>query len=212
MLETLDTLSRWLEAHRPHTARSLRPGLDHDQLAAVGDALGFPLSAPLRSLWRWHDGQDLTPEGGTLVYNLTLLPTAEVVRAVRLQRELFPKDTEWWGTRWVPLLTNGAGDYLCLDLAAEAPIARRAVPPRRGQVVQFWHDSGERAVLAPDLETFLRALLDAWQRCAWRAGNTGYQPASEAAWSQHLAVLAEHMPGYPVRYQVTEPHYRRGRR
>jgi cell wall assembly regulator SMI1 len=58
---------------------------------------------------------------------------------------------EWWHPGWLPVASNGGGDYLCVDLApAEGGVA--------GQVVHFSHESGERPRLASSFAELLAML------------------------------------------------------
>jgi cell wall assembly regulator SMI1 len=53
--------------------------------------------------------------------------------------ELVRKD--WWHPAWIPLTDSGSGDHHCLDMA---PGPRGT----RGQIIEVWHDNGERPVYA----------------------------------------------------------------
>lgn len=64
---------------------------------------------------------------------------------------------DWYNRRWLPVASDGEGNYFCVDLD---PAEGGTV----GQIIAFRHDSPERWVVAPDLPTFLATHLDveAW--------------------------------------------------
>ena len=62
------------------------------------------------------------------------------------------EDPRWWRRSWVPFLENGAGDHLCVDLAAEDG----GTP---GQVLMCYHDWERRPVRSPSLEAWLADLV-----------------------------------------------------
>ena len=57
-----------------------------------------------------------------------------------------------WRRSWVPFLENGAGDHLCVDLAAEDG----GTP---GQVLMFYHDCDDRPIRSTSLEAWLADLV-----------------------------------------------------
>ena len=61
--------------------------------------------------------------------------------------------SDFWQRGWVPFADNGAGDYLCVDLA---PAAGGTV----GQIIVHGHETGRHHVLAASLGEYLTALAD----------------------------------------------------
>ena len=66
------------------------------------------------------------------------------------------EDPKWWRRGWVPFLSNGGGDHLCLDLTAEDGGAP-------GQLLTFYHDWENRAVEYPHLEAWLTELVESME-------------------------------------------------
>lgn len=60
-------------------------------------------------------------------------------------------DRSWWRRGWVPFLSNGAGDHLCLDVDAEGGGSP-------GQLVAFWHDWERRSIEHSSIESWLASL------------------------------------------------------
>jgi len=197
--DALDRLDGWLSAQRPDFYAALRPGLSAEALSDLSDTFGMPISAPLRSLWRWRDGQ-AGLGAGTFFFNRTLMSAGESAAASRMLREMFARSPTWWGPQWVPIITNGAGDYICVDQQGGQRLGRGQTS-RRGQIIEHWHDSSDRAILAPDLWSWLAAMLDSFAEGPWQTRDGAFDlPLGEAAWKEHRARLREQLPGYPIRF------------
>jgi cell wall assembly regulator SMI1 len=113
---------------------------------AVEAHLGRPLPAEFKSLLALHDGQRAA---GPLPWELA--PLHERLMTWKwLNRGGFPR--EWWSPDWFPILSNGSGDYLVLDLSQDpAPL------------IEYRHDSPFRPVLASSLSAWILQVQDALQ-------------------------------------------------
>ena len=83
-------------------------------------------------LYQWRNGQRLDCFA-SLEYNRMFMPLEDAASTKRLLDGMIGKDFErpnWWRKEWVPFLSNGGGDYLCLDLST----ADGDIPP---QVITF---------------------------------------------------------------------------
>jgi cell wall assembly regulator SMI1 len=65
-------------------------------------------------------------------------------------------DPQWWRRSWVPFLENGAGDHVCLDLAAEGGGAP-------GQLLTFYHDTDRRPIRFRSMEAWLGDLVESME-------------------------------------------------
>ena len=61
------------------------------------------------------------------------------------------EDERWWRRGWIPFLSNGGGDHLCLDTDGEGG-------GKPGQLIAFWHDWEDRAVEWPTFDAWLGQL------------------------------------------------------
>ncbi|WP_343689184.1 SMI1/KNR4 family protein [Chitinophaga sp.] len=84
-----------------------------------------------------------------------------------------------WHETWMPIFSNGSGDFICYDLAG-------SFDGQPGQLIEYWHADNDRNIIAGDLTSFLGALVDLY---------TMYDPSDEF-------VQVEDLPGYPVRHIV----------
>jgi cell wall assembly regulator SMI1 len=116
------------------------PALKEDVALLEAD-LGRALPAELKSLLSLHDGQRAA---GPLLWELA--PICERMMTWQwLRRSGHP--VEWWNPDWFPVLSNGSGDYLVLDLSKPEP-----------PLIEYRHDAEERRVIAPSLSSWIEEL------------------------------------------------------
>lgn len=68
---------------------------------------------------------------------------------------------QWWCPGWIPIATNGGGDFICVDL-------NPTYPGTRGQLVVVAHEVAERPLLSTSLGEFAKQLLNAYENSAFR--------------------------------------------
>jgi cell wall assembly regulator SMI1 len=149
-MERWHTLRAWWEAGAADGLDALRAPASAEAVDAAQRVMGVELPADYRAWLLAHDGA----EHG--LFSEEVLSIAGVVSTWRLFGELFADDHDasveadpgvrpvWWHSKWIPITSDGAGNHLCLDLEpAPGGVA--------GQLVRFWHDSGERMIEAPNL-------------------------------------------------------------
>lgn len=100
----------------------------------------------LAVLWSWHDGQK-TGRSLNTEDNRSLLSIED---AIETWQFLEDEAEVPWDARWIPLLTNGAGDYLMYS----------TVPETRGALIGYWHDDDDREVEYDDLLLWAQEVLD----------------------------------------------------
>lgn len=60
---------------------------------------------------------------------------------------------QWWAPGWIPIASDGGGDFLCLDLTP-------APGGSHGQIITLNHEHGKREILAPCFTDFLQKISD----------------------------------------------------
>src|SRR4051795_4997130 len=150
----IEQLERHLIATRPGYLGCLQPGVSEAALDAFQERFSLRLPEDFRCLYRWRNGQAI---GCTesLHGNRMFCPLEEVADTKALLDGMVGEDFEdprWWRLGWVPFLSNGGGDYLCLDVAAEDGGSQ-------GQLIAFWHDWERRKVEFPSIEAWLAAMV-----------------------------------------------------
>lgn len=144
--DTLKRLDAWLQAHRPDYWRNLLPGATLAELAALRKSLKMPLPRDLRGLLAWHNGQKLdSPARFEQDWFLMSGP-----RIVAAKRELDAvAESKGWSKRWIPVLDDDAGDFLCLDTSKP-----------KSPVRAFWLGQSDHRIVAPSLATWLKRLVN----------------------------------------------------
>lgn len=157
-----------VRSRAPALLPRLLPPASPQTLQKLEAAVGAELPESMLAVYLVHDGIGVPAVVESRSRACELLPLAEVVEHWRslgglsdegrfddrvVERVRGPVKPEWYDRRWLPVASDGAGNYFCVDLdPAEGGIA--------GQIVAFRHDSAERWVEAPDLATFLATHLD----------------------------------------------------
>jgi len=151
-------LDRWLATNRPDYYSHLLPGVTDEQLQTFESRFSLNLPGAFRELYRWRNGHDMH-RSESLVHNLMFSQLEDIVYHKELMDGMIGfdfEDPKWWRRSWVPFLENGAGDHLCLDLAAEDG-------GNPGQVMMFYHDWEKRPIHSPSLEAWLADLVQSME-------------------------------------------------
>ena len=144
--KTLARLDAAIKAVDAPLAKALRPGAKPVALAKLGKVVGV-LPPELTRWFAWHDGQ--TRGGISPSTNEQLLSTTAAADAFRF---LTDEGTKFAAT-WVPIMTNGAGDYIVYDR-------------KTGALVHYWHDDAERPKAAPSLDHWVLDVAKGWEGVA----------------------------------------------
>ncbi len=161
----------WLDTNAPDAADRLQPAASEAQIQMLEAALGMTLPSDLRAFLEIHNGGDDTgifPSSDSFdMLGFSPLATEEIVDAWRMLKELVDGGefgdrtsdadpgirSDWWCTSWIPIASNGGGDFQCVDLSpTDSGTA--------GQIIGAWHDDNERQLIAPSLADYLRMLAD----------------------------------------------------
>ncbi len=169
LLARLDTL---LHTQRPAYHAQLNPPATAADFAAFAATTGRPLPPLLQQWFGWHNGQRPSCSEN-LTENYMFVPLDEMAETQRINQELLDAGEfvpNWWRRDWWPLLHNGGGDHLCLDL--EGTFTGRA-----GQMLTHWHDWEVRTVVFPSFVAWLKALVAAYEAGASEAPTDLTLPA-----------------------------------
>jgi cell wall assembly regulator SMI1 len=156
MNELIAELDGYLARCRPDYYQHLLPGVDEIVLGAFQEQLRSELPPVFHLLYKWRNGQNPNCSGN-LIDNWMFSPLEEVISTKEMLDGMIGTDFEeptWWSRGWIPFLSNGGGDHLCLDLTAEfGGVA--------GQLLTFWHDWGDRSIKFASMEAWLQAVVKA---------------------------------------------------
>jgi cell wall assembly regulator SMI1 len=115
----------------------------------------FQLELPedFKLLYRWRNGQ--SPENFASLQDNRMWSSLEDITQTKDMLDGMIgtdfDDPERWQKSWLPFLSNGSGDHLCLNT-------------RSGELIAFWHDWDDRSVEHNSLEDWLEALVQSAER------------------------------------------------
>jgi predicted DNA-binding WGR domain protein len=128
----------------------LRPGVNDAALEKLSATIfgGKPVPSELATWFRWHDGQQnhRSLYGNRMLMKLELtLSTWEFFATTKIP------EVQPWKKSWLPLLENGAGDYLVYETKG----------PEKGSLIGYWHTDKDRKVEYKSLLEFVGCVGDA---------------------------------------------------
>jgi cell wall assembly regulator SMI1 len=142
----------WLEAQQEGLSARLAPGATVEALDAAERKMGVRLPEDVRESYLRHDGEQ---EFLGLFLGWWQMSLQDVQREwaferweERAPRSRGPVKAQSWSPRWIPVLANGAGDFLCVDLD----------PPEQGtpgQLILVHHDDPERIRMTRSFTSWL---------------------------------------------------------
>ena len=144
----LDRLANWFQKHRTHFAKELCAGASVETLADLDKTLALRLPDELKTLLAWRNGQN--PESlACFESNWHLMGADQIAQD---KQTLLDPDAEQtgWRTEWIPFLSDGYGNYICMD-------SNKSPAPLRG----FWLGNAEHAIVAESLSQWVADFADA---------------------------------------------------
>ena len=169
-----EKIDGWLRAHAPQWT-PLKAGATEREIAEAQVALHVTFPADFQTCYAKHNGSESFFPGVEVHHYL--MPLSEIVACGKMLGNQLDGDEFGesegkadigiapvpWHKAWVPFVSNGGGDYYCLDLApSENGTA--------GQIISFNHETGDRWLIAPSLRTWLADLAQELQ-----AGRLRYE-------------------------------------
>jgi hypothetical protein len=159
---------------RTHLLECLRPGLPRKDLVRQLEARGFEVPAELADLYGWRDGTDL--RAGAPLDDVHLFPGFYFLslEQAMVYAETRPSEAAQWGTGWLPLFTNGGGDFFLFDSG-------------RSEVRHSRIDSDEQPVEYTSLEAMIATLNECFERDIFFVDERGYLEADDGRWLEVAA-------------------------
>lgn len=122
--EIWERIEAWLGRYTPQVLPSFQPGATEEELKQAEAALGVALPEDLKALYRLHNGSNYA----SFLDRWALLSVEQGVQTWQMGQDFFhfanreisatgPVLRISWHPQWIPFMSDGAGDYLCLDLA-----------------------------------------------------------------------------------------------
>ena len=157
-----------IRSRAPDLLSRLLPPASPQALSRAEAQFGAELPESVVAIYLVHDGLGMPSVLEQRTRASALLSLSEMVEhwrsltglldegrfgAYAIERVRGPVKADWYNRLWLPVASDGAGNYFCVDLDP-------AEGGNPGQVIAFRHDSPERWVEAPDLPTYLATHLD----------------------------------------------------
>jgi cell wall assembly regulator SMI1 len=158
MKETLAKLDEFIKDFRPNYYENLNPPLSRKQIEELENKYKIVLPNDLQELYLWKNGQSPNCYE-SFVNNSEFTSLEEVLETAAEFTLMIGTDFEienWWNAHWLPIFHNGGGSRICYDLQG-------IFTKKKGQILEFWKADNDRNVIAPDLNAFLRQIVDYYQ-------------------------------------------------
>lgn len=158
LTEILEKIEQALAANYPKVLKSLQPGASDEEIAALKAQCQPKHALPdeIVTLYRWHNGQrgsySLNPDD-----NLTFLPIKEAIEAWRFLTDPNEDILQPYSPSWIPLLHNGAGDYLVYETEGA----------HAGALIGYRHDDEKRHVKYPSVSKWAQEVLSVVEELDW---------------------------------------------
>lgn len=153
MVKPLEEIDLWIRSNRPGYYAELQPGVSDEQLNRFEQQFSVKLPAAFRELYRWKNGQPNSCSD-SFVENRMFTPLEDMAETKKELDAMIGTDFEdptTWRRGWIPFLSNGGGDHLCLDMGAEDGGAI-------GQLIAYWHADEDRPIEFPSTEAWLQEI------------------------------------------------------
>lgn len=147
-------LIHWTEINAPAVDFKLNAGATEEELENLEKLIQHTLPEDFKNFYRIHNGQSAYRHNGLI--NTDVLMSINRISAECKQLksfiERYPErspeisNTEnviknnWWNPLWVPIIDEGTGDFVCIDLD---PLPNG----QNGQIMQMIHDDYYRPLL-----------------------------------------------------------------
>ncbi|MCC7423874.1 MAG: ankyrin repeat domain-containing protein [Planctomycetaceae bacterium] len=168
--ETLSRLTQALKDQGQWKAAGLRKPALESQLAELERKVGLALPRELREAYLTFNGQksggyEIFPAPDPDEERFFWLSVAEVASEWQVFQDVSEADgnpprsadpgvrESWWHKGWLPFVSNGGGDVICIDMAP-------AKGGSKGQVIIVSHESAPRRRLANSFLEFLDATVE----------------------------------------------------
>lgn len=144
-----ERLANDMERAVPGSTRALPPGASATRLDALEVHVRHTLPSLMRQVYSIHDG--LQRQAASRREPLLCLE--------RIRQEwdacvaAHGVDSGRWRAAWLPVGSDGAGNYVCLNLAQSSGLPA-------GCLLQWWHESDDHRMFAKDLAEYMTKRLE----------------------------------------------------
>ncbi|MDQ0238925.1 hypothetical protein [Arthrobacter bambusae] len=184
LLASLTRIERGLERlQRRVLLQRLRPGTPESPIRDVLLSLGLPNNAQVEMLFGWRNGTDTQPV--ITLDDIHVFPGFYLlsIEDAAVNYSTFRNDPRWT-PGWLPLFSNGGGDFYAVVLAGE----------RVGSVRHFRIDEREHPVEFESIGAMAATLAEAFDREIFFVDSNGYLEMDDLAFATLAAELNPRVP------------------
>ncbi|MGZ3454452.1 MAG: SMI1/KNR4 family protein [Polyangiales bacterium] len=190
--QALADLDAAVSAGDREVGKTLGVGASKAALAKLSKIAG-ELTDDLETWFQWHDGQKGYASIGPSV-NDRLLSASAAASAWKFLEE---EGHAPWRSSWLPIMENGAGDYVLFDRDD-------------GRLLRYHHEDRQRPKAAASLAAWAKEVAEDWKRVV---ASTAPSPAPKD-WqrvdSPKKRQLTKKPPGTAYHYRATSPSLGKG--
>ncbi|MGL4522863.1 MAG: SMI1/KNR4 family protein [Bacilli bacterium] len=165
-------LEQYLENNCPILLHSLSQGASDESIDWLEKEIDCSLPQAMKKSLKLHNGQK-TDEFGGLFWGFTLLSVESIYEEWTIWTDLSKsgafndfqllandayeervKQDLWWRVKWIPFTSDGGGNHLCID-------TEPTEYGQEGQIIEMWHDTEKRPVVADSYEELFRHFVEA---------------------------------------------------
>ncbi|PCI94580.1 MAG: molybdenum cofactor biosynthesis protein MoeA [Flavobacteriales bacterium] len=176
MMQTCERFESWIAMNANQLQGSLNEGASQELIQNTEKELKISFPQDFKDFYMIHNGQK-NGTGGLIDMD-ELLSLEEIVEQWSVWHELLisgdfdgytsePSEgikNNWWNDKWIPITHDGGGNHICMDLDP-------ASGGRKGQIIQMWHDSEERELIATSFSEWIQNYVDGLETGAYRYSN-----------------------------------------
>ena len=156
--ELIARLDKYLHDNRTEYYSNLQAGISSSAADIFKSKFSVTLPDDFLQLYLWRNGQS-HDTFSSLYDNFMFSSTEEIIETKEILDGMIGYDFEnpkWWCHSWIPFLSNGGGDHLCLSLEPNGDGAA-------GQIITFWHDEESRPITYPNFNAWLSNIVEAME-------------------------------------------------
>ena len=160
MYNEFDKFKKWLSVNFKDGLNSLNPPATDKEIKDIERTLEITLPQDLASLLKINNGQ--SRHTSFLFKGQEFMSSHRIIEEWLIWKNLSDKgsfdDSEsqsengikskWWNNKWIPFSYDGGGNHYCLDCDPDDC-------GTHGQVIEMWHDEGDRNLLSPSLTEWI---------------------------------------------------------
>ncbi len=153
MKTEITELDKHLRENRPKYYSKLNAPLSKEEISKLEKQYNVIIPSDLKELYLWKNGQEQECYEN-FVNNCMFEPLENVLEGNQELTDMIGYDfgiENWWNQNWLPIFSNGRGDYICYDL-------KGVFTEQKGQLIEYWNRENDRTVIAPSLKKIIEKL------------------------------------------------------